>query len=123
MSDSKGTALEALVAEMLGDIGRLHASVRSLRGELAELHSIQQNNIDNYASVAVGEAISQASADAFDQLSNAAIDALRRVAESKNITPRLRWFFAIKVTAVFSFALVAFVAGAAARPTLVHLLF
>ena len=36
-SDSKGSARDALIAEMLGDIGRLHDSVGELKVELPEM--------------------------------------------------------------------------------------
>lgn len=119
--NSKSTALEALVAEMLGDVGKLEASVRTLRADLVELNAISKRNIENYVSGAVGKALSEASADSFDQVASHAIELLNKVAASKNIRPK-RSRLEIAEISVFLGSLVslAFVAGMIARPYIAH---
>jgi hypothetical protein len=120
MPNSKGTAMEALVAEMLGDIGKLHGSVRALRTEFVELNRVQQKNIDNHASKAVNEAISEASAESFSRLTDAAIDLLTKMAEAKNIKPNVPVYFGVKLTFCILLVVIGIAAGTIFALFLLH---
>lgn len=53
---SNATPMEALIAEMLGDVGKLHEAVGALRQDLAELDVQSKQRIDAYAKQAVESA-------------------------------------------------------------------
>lgn len=55
--------MEALIAEMLGDIGKLHEAVKSLTTDISQLDTATRKRIEDYSALAVADAIRSAADD------------------------------------------------------------